>query len=177
MPAHKHVFQKYPNEYFIETGTFKGEGLQMALDIGFANVRSVEIHEPYWKENLLKYHNNPRVRLYLGSSEEQLWNMIQGINVPCTFWLDGHWSGDDTPTWSGQNCPLEDELNIIKQHHIKNHTILIDDIRCCGTPHFKNKKGIIYKYELEDWIRQINRDYRIFYENSWEPNDILVATI
>lgn len=177
MPAHKHIFAKFLNEYFIETGTYKGEGIQIALDVGFPNIHSVEIHEPYWRDNLLKFHNNPRVKIWYGSTEDQLWNMIKDIKVPCTFWLDAHWSGLDTPTHSGQNCPLQQELETIAKHPIKNHTILIDDMRCCNTEHFTNPLGFISKQMIENWIKSINPQYTIYYEHSWEPFDILVARI
>ena len=172
MPSHKHIFQKYLNNYFIETGSFKGEGIQIALEAGFAYVKSVEIDEQRWRDCLLKFHNNSRVQLYYGSTEDKLWDMIKNIDVPCTFWLDAHWSGPGEPM-SSQKCPLETELDIIKQHPIKNHTIMIDDMRCCNTDYFDYKTKEI----LENKLLSINPSYKLIYEDSWEPKDILVASI
>jgi hypothetical protein len=74
---------------------------------------------------------------------------------------------------SSQKCPLETELNIISQHPIKIHTIMVDDMRCCNTDYFDFKS----KELIEQAILKINPEYKLVYENSWEPSDILVATI
>jgi heterodisulfide reductase subunit A-like polyferredoxin len=74
---------------------------------------------------------------------------------------------------SDKKCPLLDELEVIKNHPVKNHTIMIDDIRCCGTDYF----DFITKEQLENKIKEINPKYVITYEDSWEPKDILVARL
>lgn len=172
MPAHKHIFQDYLSEYFIETGSFKGEGIQCALDSGFPNVLSVEIDGQRWSECLIKFHNNPKVQLWLGATEDKLWDMIKDIDVPCTFWLDAHWSGPGEPM-SKQKCPLETELEIIARHPIKTHTIMIDDMRCCNTDYFDFKS----REQLEKKLLEVNPNYKLIYRDSWEPKDILVAVI
>jgi hypothetical protein len=174
MPAHLNIFKKYLNPWFIETGTFQGEGIQCALDAGFQNIKSIEIHQPYHQANLIKYYNMPQVKqILLGSTEDQLWNAIKDINEPMTFWLDAHFSGNDTPK-SDVNCPLLRELEIIKQHPLAwRSTILIDDIRCCGTELFD---GIKIE-QLCSKVWEINRELSIWFEDSWEPRDILIAKI
>jgi hypothetical protein len=172
MPAHEHVFRKYLNKHFVETGTYKGEGIQCAVNSGFEFVRSVEIDETRYNDCFLKFRDNKNVSLYFGSTEDMLWNMIKDINEPITFWLDAHWSGDGEPM-SNQKCPLETELKIISQHPIKTHTIMVDDMRCCNTDYFDFKS----KELIEQAILKINPEYKLVYENSWEPSDILVATI
>jgi hypothetical protein len=183
MPGHIHLFQKYRSNFFIETGSFMGESIAMALQCEYPNIRSVEIDEQRWQNCLIKFHNYPQVQLYCGSTEDKLWEMIKDIHEPCTFWLDAHFS----PTPAGnepkshQNCPLLDELDIIKRHPIKNHTIMIDDIRCCDTNDFtwQNKDGtiggVISRSVLEHKLLEINPNYKLTYEHSWEPFDILVG--
>lgn len=54
--------------------------------------------------------------------------MLDNINERITFWLDGYYSCCDTALgkyWS----PLIQELEHIKNHSIKNHIILIDDMQ------------------------------------------------
>lgn len=172
MPSHKHIFAKYLNKYFIETGTFEGQGVEYALDVGFDHVRSVDINYASYTDNLVKFNYNPRVQLYHGPTETKLWEMIKDIDVPATFWLDAHWSGEGTPM-SDKKCPLLEELEVIKNHLVKNHTIMIDDIRCCGTDYF----DFITKEQLEAKVREINPNYVITYEDSWEKNDIMVCRI
>jgi hypothetical protein len=36
------ILKNYPNEVFVETGTYKGDGIQMALDCGFKAIYSFE---------------------------------------------------------------------------------------------------------------------------------------
>lgn len=170
MPAHRHIFQKYHTSVFIETGSYKGEGIQCALDSNYDLIRSVEIDKDRYDDCRSKFENNPKVQLYLGSTEERLWDMIQDINTQATFWLDAHWSGPGEPM-SDQKCPLENELNTISMHPIKNHIIMIDDMRCCNTDYFEYKS----KELIEQAVLKINPNYKIVYEHSWEPNDILVA--
>ena len=57
--------------------------------------------------------------------------LLPKISEPITFWLDGHWSAGDTAQ-GDTNTPLLQELVEISNHHIKNHTILVDDIRQFG---------------------------------------------
>lgn len=172
MPAHLHIFKKYLNPIFVETGSFKGEGIQCAIDAGFDTIKSVEIDQIRYEYCLKKFKNNQKVFLYLGSTEDNLWDMIKDINEPITFWLDAHWSGPGEPM-SDQKCPLETELSIIAKHPIKTHTIMIDDMRCCNTDYFDFKT----KDQIEQALLKINPNYKFIYENSWEPNDILVTII
>lgn len=174
MPAHKHIFEAYLNPWFIESGFFEGQGVEYAIQAGFKNIKSIEIHQPFWQAGLIKFHNIPQIKeLILGSTEEKLWNAIKDINEPITFWLDGHYSNPkDTPTKGKENCPLIKELDIIKRHPlVKQHTILIDDIRCCGTELF----DYLSKQDLINKVWDVCSKYSIWFENSWELSDILVA--
>ena len=62
------------------------------------------------------------------------------------FWLDAHDEGGGVPTF--------EELDLIKNHSIKNHTIIVDDIPL----YFADKKN-----KLEQKLRSINENYSIFY--------------
>jgi hypothetical protein len=184
MPSHKHIFKKYLNKYFVETGTFKGEGLDIALDCGFEYVDSIEIFEEFFIKAKNKFKNNLNVKLYLGKSEDTLWDVIKNKNDKITFWLDGHYMGPISDVYqetflktgspmSDIKTPILHELEIISKHHIKDHTIMIDDMRCCDTDLF----DFISKKQIEECVLKINPNYKIYYENSWEPNDILIAKV
>ncbi len=100
--------------------------------------------------------------------------MISAIHTPITFWLDGHFSYEDTAQ-GDKYSPLLDELEIIAKHSIKNHTILIDDLRCW------NIKDPNYRFgldEIKNKIKAINPKYKYSIEDSTAfPQDILVATV
>jgi len=174
MPALKNTFDKHPNKFFVETGTgWDADGLLKARNTNlYEELRSCEGSLKYYNNclNVCKNYNN--IKLYLGLSENILANMIEDINVPITFWLDAHFAGGDQ-CCGQQYSPILKELEIIKNHRIKNHTILIDDIRCCNT--------ILFNFlSLEDIINkilEINPKYQISFDSCEYPNDILVAKI
>lgn len=184
MPSHYNIFKKYINNNFIETGTFKGEGVDVALSVGFKFVDSIEIFEEFYIKAKKKFLNNENVKIHLGSSESKLWEVISTKNEKLTFWLDAHYSGPisdpfqethiktGTPM-SNLKTPLLIELEIISNHPIKNHIIMIDDMRCCGTEYF----NFISRSQIEESIYKINNNYKIIYEDSWEKKDILVAIL
>lgn len=101
-----------------------------------------------------------------------LYDVIKNINSSITFWLDGHYSGYDTAQ-GDENNPILKELEQIKKHHIKNHTILIDDIRLCGGFWFDD----ITLEQIISKILEINKNYTISYVDGYVKNDILVAQI
>ena len=118
-----------------------------------------------------RFENNSRVYLYYGDSSKILYNVIESIEQPITFWLDSHWSGDDTGFGSNK-YPLLLELDQISRHSIKNHTILIDDIRLLDT---EWKLGDIEI--VKNKILDINSKYKLSFEDGFIPNDIMVAEV
>lgn len=171
MPIVNDVFNKYLNGWFVESGTHVGEGVQRALNAGFKNIITVELAPHYYKHCVNRFQSNPDVHIYLGDTEDLLEGLISPINEPITFWLDGHNSGYDT-AWGKHESPLMQELEIIKKHPIKTHTILIDDLRCWEKPHYEFDKN-----DIVDFLKSINPEYEIAYEDGHVKNDIVVAYI
>lgn len=166
-------FGEFRQNYFIETGTFGGEGVQLALNAGFTKVRSIESDPTLAKHAKERFFNNPNVEIYYGNSSTDLWKLIEDIKEPVTFWLDAHHCPPRED--GGKNCPLIEELEQIKQHPIKTHTILIDDMHCCNT--------ILFDFMgHEDFIKkllEINPEYIIRYVDGGNEgeykNNIMVA--
>jgi hypothetical protein len=169
MPASKEIFQKYLNPLFIETGTWHGDGVQQALDAGFKNVVSFELSTELHYLCSKRFEGNFDVTLFQGDSAEELPKFIKHITTPITFWLDGHFSGGDT-AMGKQNTPLLEELEAIKAHPIKTHTILIDDLRGW----YKETQGFD-TLDLMKKILEISPNYVFTLEDGYVPNDILVA--
>ena len=169
MPASKELFQKYSNPIFIETGTWHGDGVQQALDAGFTNVASFELSMELHQMCLKRFEDKPNVILFQGDSADELPKFIKHITTPITFWLDGHFSGGDT-AMGKQNTPLLQELDAIKEHPIKTHTILIDDLRGW----YKDTQGFD-TLDLMKKILEINPSYVFTLEDGYVPKDILVA--
>lgn len=167
-------FKPYLNEYFVETGTYGGEGIAKAIQAGFNHIISLEIHHPSVIGAKQRFKQYPNVTIIEGSSKDILWDAIKEINHCITFWLDAHvYPGVE----GSQNTPLIEELEQIKMHPIKNHIILIDDMSCCDTLAF----DYITKENIESKIREINPNYTIEYIVGGDAdeaiNNILVAHI
>jgi hypothetical protein len=113
-----------------------------------------------------------KVELFHGNSEEIFPMIVERLDKPATFWLDAHISsqyGDKL----AKNCPVVEELQAIKNHSIKTHTILIDDMNCFNTP---SHDDIPLGY-VRDMIRSINKEYKFSFLNASIPGNIMVAYI
>ena len=168
------IFKKFPNQYFVETGSHQGTGIKKALDAGFEHVYSFEIFPCFYEKCKTTFAENPNVKLFLGSSGEILYDVIKDIDSPITFWLDGHGNfGGDLTAMGYEQCPLLKELDLIEKHSIKTHTILIDDVRVLGTAAFE----FVSLNQVIKKLLEINPNYKISYEDGVVPNDILVAQV
>ncbi len=173
MPSKVENFKKYPNEIFIETGSFVGDGIQQAINAGFNKIISIELSDKYYEISKSRFSSNPNVTIIKGDSFKVLSEILINLNSRITFWLDGHHSCGDTALgefWA----PLIQELEVIRGHHIDTHTIMIDDMRCWELP---NEVHGFYKKDIFDILKEINSDYKFTYEHGSQENDILVAHI
>ena len=167
-------FERFFNYYFVETGTFNGAGIRFAQRAKFPEIFSIELIESTYLNAKNTFKSSDNVHLFLGDSGEIIYSVIKDLNRPITFWLDGH-IGDPRP--GTKHTPLFEELEQIKNHHIKHHTILIDDMHCCD--------GILFdfhtKEEIIDKVREINPDYEIAYVDGGDDaeykDNIMVAYI
>ena len=172
---------KFPNKYFIETGTYLGEGIEKAIIANcFKEIYSIEIdtlRHISVKEQYTYYENISIIR---GDSSKVLPALLKQINEPCTFWLDAHYMGDDAE-YGKKWCPLLEELMAIKNHHIKTHTILIDDYRCMDNMHFDKERNIPVgfpgKKRLMQILYSINPQYNIRFLDGSVENDVVLARI
>jgi hypothetical protein len=165
------VLSKYKNPYFLETGTANADCVRLALEVGFEKIISIELDSSLQEENIKNYNSfisEGRVDLIIGDSLVVLKKLIPILDKPTTFWLDAH--VDFGPTGI-KKCPLYEELDYINFSEIRNHTILIDDVRIFGQ-HWGDSISI---EELKNRLFKINSSYKIAFEDGFVKNDILVA--
>jgi hypothetical protein len=172
----KPVLSKYVTDVFFETGTYLGDSVKLALECGFKKVISIEIYEPLHTDNLKKFEtqiHEGSVELIFGDSLVEMQKILGDLNEKTTFWLDAH---VDFGPGGLKVCPLYEELEAIALSPIKNHTILIDDLRCLGNNHWGENISI---EGIKERILKINPDYQFSFENSppFGPEDILAAYI
>jgi len=146
------LFKKYKGTHklLLETGTHKGDGVQNALNNGFEEIISVEILPEYHEACVERFKDNNKVHLFLGDSNEKMEEMLELIKEPSLIFLDGHFNNGD---------PLWKELEILKSHPIKTHTIIVDDM----PNYFGNGE------KVKEKILEINPNYVFTYEDSYNP--------
>ena len=168
-------FVDYRNDYFVETGTCRGGSIFTAIQSRFRRIYSIESDPDFYAYSKELFKRHPFVKIWHGDSKLLLWEMIQDIDRPITFWLDAH---RFPPLDDGsKNCPLLEELEQIRRHPIKTHTILIDDMHCCGQLEF----DYLSKEDLIAKILEINPEYVITFVDggetgNWKGN-VLVARV
>lgn len=170
----RYDFKSHLNPVFIETGSLQGKGIQAARDARFGKIISIELSRLFYDYCVKKFTGDTRVSLYHGDSAKLLPDILADIDERCTFWLDAHYSGDKTAPGV---IPLMAELLAIKDHHIKDHTIIIDDMRLIRTHAEQWGDFPFSAKDIEGVLHSINKDYNIHYEYGVAENDILIAEI
>jgi hypothetical protein len=153
--SYDQLFKKYKGNHklFFETGTHKGDGVQNALNMGFEEVISIEILPELYEQCVKRFDDkikDNKVHLFLGDSNEYMEEMLELIKEPSLIFLDGHFNNGD---------PLWKELEILKNHPIKTHTIIVDDM----PNYFGNGE------KVKEKLLEINPNYTLVYEDSLNP--------
>lgn len=165
------------NRVFVETGTYRGDGIQLAIDAGYEKIISIDIDPSAFDFCMSRFNmiNEPKpwLKLYQGDSANCLAGLINFIDEPITFWLDSHWQMLEGTEPGANPFPLVKELIQIGQHPIKSHTIIIDDIMVLTHPATTNWS----KKMIEQGIKNINPKYKIEYFANPVINNILVANL
>tara|TARA_B110000305_G_C18944139_1_gene405301 strand:+ start:48 stop:593 length:546 start_codon:yes stop_codon:yes gene_type:complete len=168
------------NNIFIETGTYMGDGVNAAINAGFKKIYSIELDDRRYLNCKNIFKDNDNVTILHGDSGKILPKLLETINEEITFWIDAHYCADGAmigEKW----CPLHEELNSIKNHNIKTHTILIDDWRCMENTHVdtntKKEVGFLGKENCFKRLKEINPEYNFSFENGAIANDVLVCKI
>lgn len=112
---------------FVETGTFLGQTTIEMADV-FEHCWTVEIDQKLYEGALSRFESHSNITAILGSSGDHMASILEDVDSPAIFWLDGHYSSHDTGR-GDTDTPILQELDQILDHPIKNHVILIDDAR------------------------------------------------
>lgn len=170
----RNYFAEYKgtSKVFIETGSYRGDGIQLAIDAGYELIVSID-NDPanieFCTNRFPEEVESAKVILVLSESHEGL-SFIKHGSLNPVIWLDAHWQmleGTDP----GQNpFPLLKELDAIKKSNRKDATIIIDDMLIM-------QRDIVgyTKKEIEKAIYKINPDYKIEYMPNPVINGILIA--
>ena len=173
---------KGDNNIFIETGSYRGDGVQLAIDAGYEYIFTTDndresinhIDARFYDVNkVLDEYAIPygeKITRFLGESIEGLRIAFHYFKTPATIWLDAHWQMLEG-TEPGENpFPLLDELAVIKKYGRNDSTILIDDMLIM-------QYDIVgySKKEIEAALLDINPAYKLTYLPNPVINGILIA--
>ena len=113
---------------FVETGTNLG-GTIFNVETFFDKLFTIELKEEFYERCKLMYTGN-KIKFLLGDSSKILPEIMNEIDNNVVFYLDAHWSAQNTAHGDKEN-PLLEELDAINK--VKSYAILIiDDYRLFG---------------------------------------------
>lgn len=175
------VLEKHKkNDIFVCMGIYSCVNLARALNAGFRELHGID------EDKVLVDHakvifpqdinNNPfnitNYNMHHGGLQKFI-KIIFKICTPMTILLGSHYPDVDCP----KTNEILQELDAIKNHPIKTHTILVDHINFANTDSWKN----ISLKDIKKKILEINPRYTFYLEKGGrledEENAILVASI
>jgi hypothetical protein len=123
----KNYTQKFGARIFIETGTYEGDTV-FSLQNYFDKLYSIELDKDLFGEAKKRFANDEKIKILHGDSSKILPILLTEINEKIVFWLDAHYSHRNTALGK-KFTPIEEELEAIANHRIKDHIILMDDAK------------------------------------------------
>lgn len=150
--------QRYDLRILVETGTFQGD-MVAAMKPYFDQIYSIELSHELHEKAKRRFAGDERIRLIQGDSGVELGTLLELIDRPALFWLDGHYSGDDTAKGE-KETPIFEELSHILRSQPRGHVIVVDDARMFGRdPAYPSVE------QLSDFVRAIRPEVSIDVEN------------
>ena len=159
-------------ETWVETGTYKGETTAELAKYS-KMVYSVEASPKFAIEASEKFAKETNIQILSGLSEDRLPELLKSLSevekADISFWLDGHFSGENT--FQGPaDTPIDQELATISNHisEFAVVTVLVDDVRCFNPliSEYSNYPEITF---LTKWANSHNLFWTI-------EHDIFIAT-
>ena len=120
----KTAIKKCNIEYFVETGTLRGDAIDYMLQFNsLKKLISFEIVEQLAREATDRFKGDERVEIVFGDSSKEIENKLKEIKGNAIFWLDAHFPGSDyqglaydSEKDEEKRIPLQVELKIISEN-------------------------------------------------------------
>lgn len=132
-----HAMRQHGCRVFVETGTYFGDTTAVMAQRGH-RVHTIELSPEIHRAAAARFAGDPRVTCLLGDSAALLPGIVEQLEEPALFWLDGHYSGGPTAK-GGLDTPIMAELECLKRARrekagvIDRSAIFIDDTREFGS--------------------------------------------
>lgn len=166
MDNRKNLF--YDKLYTIELGEEQAKTAAFRYSLYEQNNFDDSTFDKHTKEKVDKidtynYFFNGKLVLICGDSAIYLEKVLEEVQEPALIWLDAH-AGAQKYARGKEDVPLLKELDIIKNHHIKEHIIAIDDAHLFGQKQYINGE-VVCDYShvpysvVDDKLKEINPNY------------------
>lgn len=162
---------KTKTESFIETGSYLGDGIQLAINSGFKQIYSIELCPNLFETCKKRFSENSSVHVLHGDSSVVLKELLKTFpHTSFTFWLDGHYSGPHTAKGT-KDCPLMEELEaILTRSNKTSDLIYVDDMRI-----YRNFDSDVNETNMIDLVKRHKPQAQITYENTpYGTNDVMI---
>ena len=151
--------QIYGLKILVETGTYYGD-MMAAMKPHFKQLYSIELSKALHKLCVRRFKHDKQIRLIQGDSGVELKKIVDQLDQPALFWLDGHYSSGATAK-GDSNTPIREELGSVLKARIKGHIVIIDDANNFGAdPAYPTME------ELSRYVKSIRRDLEINVKNN-----------
>ncbi len=131
---------------YLETGLWKGDSVQFALEFNFKKIISIDINKSFIDNVKQRFKNeikDSKVLLVQGDSQEKIKEIFdQSINI---FFLDAHQNTVDEATIA----PLENELKFLLNKINEKQLIVIDDF-------IKIKHSFLFSNNEKSWKSKLS---------------------
>ena len=123
--------ERFGLKVLIETGTYYGDMVE-AMKNDFSRIYSIELSNELYEKAKRRFAGDDRIKIVNGDSGIELGKIIDSLDQPALFWLDGHYSAGETAR-GDKDTPIYEELTHIFNSQERGHVVIIDDARCFGT--------------------------------------------
>ena len=105
--------KKFDLKLLVETGTYLGDMVEAQRN-HFEKIYSVELSKKLFQRATKRFKVYSHINILNGDSGVVLNKLIQEIDKPALFWLDGHYSEGITAK-GAKECPVLEELEAIQK--------------------------------------------------------------
>src|ERR1044072_4895813 len=181
---YRNYFKEFKGDHniFIETGSHVGNGIELARQAGYKRIMSMDIdgaNVAHCQDRfkLLPDDKTPaangNINIMCGDSAIALLKFMRHVNEPAMIWLDPHSQLFDDEPKMDNPFPLLMELEQLRKHPIKTHTIMIDDVLILTHPKVTGWDNDM----IENALLAINPAYKLTYLSNPVVNNILMAHV
>ena len=169
------ISKDYNAIYFVETGTWKGDGVAVALQNPFQKIISIEIIPQIAALAKKRFQLSENVKIIAGASTPVLLRELPTLKGNCIFWLDAHFPGAEEGIMEynaekdeSLRLPLENEIEVISMARTcYKDVLIIDDFRIYEDGPFENGNA------PEDVLPKGNRGIGFIYDHFGSTHKIL----